>query len=56
MSGACRTPATNELCARLFRAGADTSLADRDGKTPLQLARSRGYAGIVQQLERAGAK
>ena len=44
------------VVAALLAAGARTSLADRDGKTPLQLARSRGYAEIVKMLERAGAK
>ena len=42
--------------AALLAGGASTALADRDGKTPLQLARSRSYAEVVQQLERAGAK
>ena len=36
------------VVAALLAAGASTSLADRDGKTPLQLAKSRGYAEIVQ--------
>lgn len=40
----------------LLKAGASTALADRDGKTPLQLAKSRGYAEIAQRLEGAGAK
>ena len=40
----------------LLDAGANTQLADRDGRTPLQLARSRGYAAMVQMLERAGAR
>lgn len=40
----------------LLDAGANTQLGDRDGRTPLQLARSRGYAAMVQMLERAGAR
>ncbi len=44
------------VVAALLGAGASTRLADREGKTPLQLAKSRGYAEMVQILERAGAK
>ena len=44
------------VVAALLAAGASSALADRDGKAPLQLAKGRGYAEIVQQLERAGAK
>ncbi len=33
-----------------------TRLTDREGRTPLQLARSRGYAEMVKMLEAAGAK
>ncbi|MEO6410431.1 MAG: ankyrin repeat domain-containing protein [Burkholderiaceae bacterium] len=40
----------------LLDAGADHRLADREGRTPLQLARSRTYAAMVAMLERAGAK
>jgi ankyrin repeat protein len=40
----------------LVEAGANTSLADRNGYTPLKLARSRGYREMVAILERAGAK
>lgn len=40
----------------LLDAGADTKLADRSGSTPLQLARSRGYAEMVRLLESAGAR
>ena len=35
----------------LLDAGASTSLTDREGRTPLQLARSRGYAEMVRMLE-----
>lgn len=34
---------------------ASLQLADRQGNTPLQLARSRGYPEMVQMLEKAGA-
>jgi uncharacterized protein len=37
----------------LIDAGANTKLADREGRTPLQLARSRGYAAMVKLLEAA---
>lgn len=34
----------------LLDAGADTRLADRGGRTPLQLARERGHAAMVSML------
>ncbi len=40
----------------LVDAGAGLQLADRQGNTPLQLARSRGHVEMVRMLERAGAK
>ncbi len=40
----------------LLTAGANTQLVDRDGRTPLVLARARGYAAMVRQLEAAGAR
>jgi ankyrin repeat protein len=40
----------------LLGAGANTQLTDREGRTPLQQARSRGYADIVRLLEQAGAR
>ena len=40
----------------LLNAGASTALADREGRTPLALARSRGYTPMVLLLERAGAQ
>jgi uncharacterized protein len=40
----------------LVDAGASTRLADREGRSPLALARARGYAEMVGILEQAGAK
>ena len=40
----------------LVEAGANTQLADRDGRTPLALARSRGYVPMVAILLEAGAR
>jgi ankyrin repeat protein len=40
----------------LLDAGADPRLTDRQGRTALQLARDRGYAAMVQMLERAAAR
>ena len=37
----------------LIDAGASLTQTDRHGQTPLQLARARGYAQMVQMLERA---
>ena len=37
----------------LLDAGASTRLADRSGRTPLELARSRGYGEMVKLLEAA---
>ena len=40
----------------LLDAGASTKLADRSGRTPLQLARDKGHRALVEQLERASAR
>ena len=40
----------------LLAAGANTQLADGEGHTPLQLARSRGLSEMVALLLRAGAR
>lgn len=42
--------------AALIAAGANLQLADRQGNTPLQLAKSRGYSGMAGMLEAAGAR
>ena len=48
-------PTEGEVRA-LVEAGANTQLADRNGDTPLVLARARGYQAMVNILEKAGAK
>ena len=45
-----------ETLRALVAAGASTRLADRQGATPLALARARGYAEMARILEAAGAK
>jgi len=40
----------------LIDAGANLQLADREGRTPLQLASSRGYAEMVKMLEAGRTK
>jgi ankyrin repeat protein len=40
----------------LIQAGANLQLPDRQGQTPLTLARARGYAEMVRMLEDAGAR
>jgi len=40
----------------LVDAGADVNRADRGGRTPLTLARARGYDAMVRILEQAGAR
>jgi uncharacterized protein len=40
----------------LIDAKANLQLKDRQGNTPLQLAKSRGYAVMVKMLEDAGAR
>jgi len=49
-------PRHQRTLAALVDAGADLSLADRSGLTPLQLARSRNYPEMVEKLAAAGAK
>jgi hypothetical protein len=40
----------------LIDAKANLQLKDRQGATPLQLARTRGYGEMVKMLEAAGAR
>ncbi len=42
--------------AALLEAKASTQLADREGRTPIQLARGRGYSEIAAMLAAAGAR
>ena len=48
-------PRHQETLAALIRAGANLRLTDRQGDTPLALARSRGYREMVRMLEAAAA-
>ena len=51
-----------DVVRTLIRAGApldhvnNLNLADRDGRTPLALARARGYGAMVTRLLQAGAR
>jgi ankyrin repeat protein len=40
----------------LVEAGADVNIPDRQGRTPLQHARRRGYTEMARILENAGAR
>lgn len=49
-------PAHTEIVGLLIDAGADVNLADREGVTPLEHARRRGYRQMITLLEAAGAR
>jgi ankyrin repeat protein len=49
-------PRHTETLRTLVNAGANLQLADRNGNTPLRLAKGRGYKAMVEILEKAGAK
>jgi ankyrin repeat protein len=49
-------PRHQDTLKALVDAGASLQLADREGRTPLQLARARGYPEMVKLLEAAGAR
>jgi uncharacterized protein len=46
-------PRHQEVLRTLLAAGASTRLSDRQGNTPLMLARARGYGAMVLMLEKA---
>jgi ankyrin repeat protein len=46
-------PRHTETLKALLEAGASTKLTDRQGRTPLQLARGRGYKAMVALLEQS---
>ena len=49
-------PRHQKTLQALIDAGARLQLADRQGNTALQLARSRGYGEMVKMLEKAGTR
>ncbi|MGJ7510152.1 ankyrin repeat domain-containing protein [Variovorax sp. GT1P44] len=49
-------PRHQRTLVALVDAGANPQLADRQGNTPLQLAKARGYNAMVEKLRAAGAK
>ncbi|WP_413289177.1 ankyrin repeat domain-containing protein [Bdellovibrio sp. HCB337] len=49
-------PKHQEIVQLLVDAGADLNIPDRDGVTPLEHAKRRGYKEIVKILEKAHAK
>lgn len=49
-------PRHTEIVRLLLQGGANPSLPDRDGKTPLAHARAMGQTSVVKLLEAAGAK
>ena len=49
-------PRHQETLRALIKAGANLQLADRQGNTPLQLAKSRGFGEMVKMLEQAKPK
>lgn len=49
-------PRHTETLRALVQAGADVNRADRNGATPLQLARGRGYREMAQILEKVRAR
>jgi uncharacterized protein len=49
-------PRHQEVLQALLAAGASTRLTDREGNTPLALAKARGFKTMVSLLEAAGAR
>ena len=49
-------PRHQRTVSALLGAGANTQLTDRDGRTPLELAQSRGYDALERLLRNAGAQ
>ncbi|TDE04650.1 ankyrin repeat domain-containing protein [Flavobacterium hiemivividum] len=45
-----------DIVAALIEGGCDVNITDKNGMTPLRLAKKQGYAEMVKLLEKAGAK
>lgn len=50
------SPKYEEIVTLLIEGGANVNLADGAGRTPLTLAKDKGYTNIVNILEQARAK
>ncbi|MEY0232625.1 ankyrin repeat domain-containing protein [Providencia manganoxydans] len=44
------------IVTQLIKGGADVNLADASGKSPLTLAKQKGYRNLIEILESSGAK
>ena len=49
-------PRHTDTLIALVEAGANVNLPDRDGRTPLALARVRGHEAMAARLRQAGAR
>ena len=56
ITGASGAPYAARVLRALVEAGADVNIPDRQGATPLQHARRRGYVEMARILENAGGR
>ena len=56
LHGAARIGSSAKVVNKLLEAGARTDLKNKDGKTPVEVARQAGKDRVVKQLNEAAAK